>query len=153
MDAAFTATISLLMGAAIDPSLLHDHSPWTQRAYAIFDDMASRGCISAKLTLSELKYLDSELAQLSTRNSDMVHHSSATHLISETEQGNPGPMDIVPSLETGGYDQSLDIDFAESFGQQYELSPGQLMDLANSLDLDSLNWPFPSMGDFPGHTM
>lgn len=111
--------------------------------------MASRGSISAKLVLSELKYLDGELGQLSSQ-SNMAHHSSTTHLICESEQGGPEPqsMDIVPSLESGGYDQSLDIEFAESFGQQYELSPGQLMDLANSLDLDSLNWPFPSMGEF-----
>lgn len=144
MDAAFTATMSLLMGATIDPSLLHDHSPWTQRAYIILDDMASRGNTSAKLVLSELKYLDAELAKLSTQ------YLSTNHLICEPGQGGSttGSMDIVPSLESGGYNQSLDIDFAQSFGQQYELSPGQLMDLANSLDLDSLNWPVPSMEDF-----
>lgn len=146
IDAAFTATTSLLMGAAIDPSLLYDHSPWTQRAYTILDDMKARGSTSAKLVLSELKYLDDELAQLSTQYN--MANTLSTHLICESGQGRTGPIGIVPSLASGEYSQSLEIDFAESFGQQYELSPGQLMDLANSLDLDSLNWPLPSMEDF-----
>lgn len=60
------------MGAAIDPSLLHDHSPWTQRAYTILDNMKARESTSAKLVLSELKYLDGGLAQLPTQYLSMI---------------------------------------------------------------------------------
>lgn len=146
IDAAFTATTSLLMVAEIDPSLLYNHSPWYQRAYTNLDDMKLRGSTSAKLVLSGLKYLDGELAQLSTQYN--MANTLPTHLICESGQGSTGPIGIVPSLASGGYSQSLEINFAENFGQQCELSPDQLMDLANSLNLDSLNWPLPPMEDF-----
>ncbi|KAF9884749.1 hypothetical protein FE257_001311 [Aspergillus nanangensis] len=147
IDAAFTATISLLIAAAIDPSLLHDHCPWSQRAYTILDDMTSRGNMYAKYILSELKQLDGQLAQLSMQDNMAM---APNHLTSASGPGNE-PASMMPSLASGYTTKSLEIDFSESFGEHYELSPGQLLDLANSLDLNSLSWPLPSMEDFAGH--
>ncbi|KNG82270.1 hypothetical protein ANOM_009869 [Aspergillus nomiae NRRL 13137] len=144
MDAASTATISLLLAAAIDPSLLRDHSPWSQRAYAIFDDMTARGNLSARLIRSELKQLDSELSQLAMKGN--MATVLPTHAPRESREGD-NPVAMVPPVESGEHSHSLGSKSAEGFEEHYELRPDQLMDLANSLDLNSLTWPFPSVDD------
>ena len=149
MDAAFISTIPLMMAATIDQSLLQDHSPWSQRAYTILEDMSTRGNICARLAQSELKQLDDELAQLCLKNN--VPTALASGLCGPGSDS--GPMDIVGRGASGGYSQSLELEFADSFRQHYELSPDQLMELANSLDLKSLTWPLPSIDDIPAHGM
>ncbi|KAL1846922.1 hypothetical protein Plec18170_008890 [Paecilomyces lecythidis] len=150
MDAAFTSTISLLMAAAIDISVLQDHSPWSQRAYVIFDDMAVHGNLSARLVKSELKQLDDELAQLLMKGNAAMSLSTST--LCRPEHGSDF-VDVINPVASGVYNYSLEPSITESLGQHYELSPDQLMDLANSLDLNSLAWPLPSMDDFPGQDL
>lgn len=58
------STVPLLLAAAIEPSILRDHSPWSRRAYAILEYMSVRGNISAGLVQKQLGQLDDELAQL-----------------------------------------------------------------------------------------
>lgn len=135
LDAASMSTISLLLAAAIDPSLVQDHSPWTRLAYSILDYMSARGNPCARLLLSESKQLDNELA----------HLASETYLTSADLPANPRDMSslgvIIPSFVPGGSNHSTELELAE-MGQHYELSSNQLLDLANSIDLDSLTWPF-----------
>ncbi|KAJ5199405.1 hypothetical protein N7491_000039 [Penicillium cf. griseofulvum] len=134
LDAASMSTISLLLAAAIDPSLVQDHSPWTRLAYSIFDYMSARGNPCARLLLSESKQLENELAQL----------ASETYLTSADLPADPRDMGslgaIIPSCVPDGSNHSTKLGLAE-VGQHYELSSNQLMDLANSIDLDSLTWP------------
>ncbi|KAJ5698667.1 hypothetical protein N7462_000672 [Penicillium macrosclerotiorum] len=143
MDTAFASTISLLMAAAIDLSILHDHSHWSQRAYAILEYMNVRGNLSAGLIQSELKQLDNELAQLLVKGNMAM--TVSTTPIREPEQGSKPVGNIVPPVALAGYSRSLEPDFVETFGENYELSPDQLMELANSLDLNSLTLPLPYM--------
>lgn len=134
------------MAAAIDQSLLRDHSPWSQRAYAILDSMSARGNLSARLIRFELKQLDDELAQL------LMKGGISKGPLANTLHGprNGSNSEGIASLDASGeQSHSLGLDFAESFGQHYELSPDQLMELANSLDLESLAWPLTSMDDLP----
>lgn len=147
MDAAFISTVPLMMAATIDQSLLQDHSPWSQLAYAILEDMSRRGNICARLAQSELKQLDDELAELFLKST--LPTTLATSLCGSG--GDSGPVDIVTPGAPDGYSQSLEVEFADSFRQHYELSPDQLMELANSLDLNSLTWPLPSMDEIPAH--
>ena len=149
MDAAFTSTIPLLMAATIDSSLLQDHSPWSQRAYTILDDMSLRGNLSARLIRSELKQLDDELAQVLTK--DNMAMALSTNTLCRPGRSSENVLGIFPSAISGLHSPSLEPGVAESFGQPYELSSEQLMELANSLDLNSLTWPMPSMDDLPGH--
>lgn len=132
------------MAAAIDPSLVNDHSPWSQRAYIILDDMSARGNRSSRLIQSELKQLDHELSQLLSK--DDLSLAVPAGVVS-TSQGGDGSVDSVPTAAPGAY---LAQNTPESFGQHYELSPDQLMELANSLDLNSFTWPFPWIDDLPG---
>lgn len=150
MDAASTSTVSLLLAASIDPGLLRDHSPWSQRAYAIFDEMGIRGNLSAKLTRSELQQLDDELDRLGRKESTRLQ--STTHTIHEPEEGNY-LVGAAPRVAPDEHGSALQQDFVGGFEQHYELSPNQLMDLANSLDLNSLTWPFPSIDDLPDFEM
>ncbi|KAF5024685.1 hypothetical protein F66182_3255 [Fusarium sp. NRRL 66182] len=132
-DATFTATIALLMASAIDSSLLPDHTPWSQRAYAIFDEMSSRGNLVASMVASELKQLE-ELLKGFLANESM---SSVT----------ADDFDDSAASVTG-YMGPFNFESAEEFnlGLNYELSAEQLMDIADSLDINSLTWPWPDDG-------
>ncbi|KAM0345903.1 hypothetical protein ACHAPU_005954 [Fusarium lateritium] len=140
-DAAFTATIALLMAAAIDSSLLPDHTPWTQRAYAIFDEMNSRGNLVANMVASELKQLEGLLRGFLV-NSD----SRSLILTQETNTPREGPADDMETVtDDTGYAEPFNLDSGDEFGLglNYELSAEQLLNIANSLDIDSLTWPWP----------
>ncbi|KAH8424884.1 fungal specific transcription factor domain-containing protein [Aspergillus melleus] len=148
MDAAFTSTVPLLMAAAIDPSLLPDHTPWSHRAYTILDEMSTRGNRSARLIQSELKQLDVELAELLSggNTNPAMALQTPSSLCGLAHGSDPvGKINTVPS--NADTQHALDIDPGDALDQQYELSPDQLMALANSLDVDSLTWPFPSLED------
>jgi proline utilization trans-activator len=67
----------------------------------------------------------------------------------------PGGPSSVEWLEPPGTDEgiiaarlpiSLESAGKAAVGQHYELTSNQLMDLANSIDLDSLTWPFSPIG-------
>lgn len=150
MDAASTSTVSLLLAASIDPGLLRDHSPWSQRAYAIFDEMGIRGNLSARLTRSELQQLDGELDRLGMKESTSLQ--STTYALREPDEGSY-LVGAAPRVAPDGHGNALEPNSIENFEQHYELSPNQLMDLANSLDLNSLTWPFPSIDDLPDFEM
>ncbi|QPC62560.1 hypothetical protein HYE67_004791 [Fusarium culmorum] len=141
-DATFTATIALLMAAAIDSSLLPDHSPWTQRAYAIFDEMGSRGNPVANMVASELQQLEGLLQEF------LVHNDSRT-LVAAQSHGTPreGLADDIDTTAAtiSGYNDPFNLDSGDDFGLglSYELSAEQLLNVANSLDIDSLTWPWP----------
>lgn len=96
------------MAAAIDPSLVHDHSPWSQRAYAILDNMGARGNCSAILIRSELKQLDDELAQLLSKGS-MANVLPANTLDGPGKRSNP--KDIASPVASGEHSHSLELDF------------------------------------------
>ncbi|KAF5665380.1 transcription activator [Fusarium heterosporum] len=140
-DAAFTATIALLMAAAIDSSLLPDHTPWTQRAYALFDEMNSRGNLVANMVASELKQLEGLLREF------LVNGDSRSLVpTQETNTPREGLTDDMETVtEESGYAEPFNLDSGDEFGLglNYELSAEQLLNIANSLDIDSLTWPWP----------
>lgn len=130
------------MAAAIDSSLLPDHSPWTQRAYAIFDEMGSRGNLVANMVASELQQLEGLLQEF------LVHNDSRT-LVAAQSHGTPreGLADEIDTTTAtiAGYNDPFNLDSGDDFGLglSYELSAEQLLNVANSLDIDSLTWPWP----------
>lgn len=142
MDAVFNSTVCLLMAASIDASLLQDHSPWSQRAYGMLDEMTLRGNLSARLIQSELKQLDEELTHLEIE----ANMKSAQFMIPYRVPIEGGcPEENVPqAIADDHLSQSMELAMVD-FGQHYELSSNQLIDLADSLDFESLSWPFQSL--------
>ncbi|KAJ4269545.1 hypothetical protein NW762_001209 [Fusarium torreyae] len=150
-DATFTATIAIIMAAAIDSSLLQDPTPWTQRAFAIFDEMSSRGNLVAGMVASELKQLEGLLKgffvnELRPPVATQDHSTPRAGTASDTN---------APAATIAGYAEPFNLGTADDFGLglNYELSAEQLMNIANSLDIDSLTWPWPEdsmMSDVEG---
>ncbi|RKL28574.1 hypothetical protein BFJ72_g12435 [Fusarium proliferatum] len=141
-DAAFTATIALLMAAAIDSSLLPDHTPWTQRAYGLFDEMNSRGNLVANMVAAELKQLEDLLKGfLASNDSRPVVAAQGPNT---PRQGFMNDIDSGTGSVTD-YAEPFSIEPDDDFGLglNYELSAEQLLNIANSLDIDSLTWPWP----------
>ncbi|KAH0436011.1 zn 2cys6 transcription factor [Colletotrichum camelliae] len=133
LDATFTAAIAISMGAAIDPSLIPDHAQLTQRAHALFDEMSSHGSKIAAMIASELKQLDGYLSHLQTDGAEILPiQDFRSDVMAQITSG--GTLAGAPELGMGFTD---DIDF----GLHFELSTEQLMQLANSLDVDSLSRP------------
>ncbi|EMT73295.1 Proline utilization trans-activator [Fusarium odoratissimum] len=141
-DAAFTATIALLMAAAIDSSLLPDHTPWTQRAYGLFDEMNSRGNLVANMVAAELKQLEDLLKGFLTSNDSRP--VVATQGSNTPRQGFMNDIDNSTGSVTD-YTEPFSLESDDDFGLglNYELSAEQLLNIANSLDIDSLTWPWP----------
>ena len=141
MDAVFMSTVPLLLAAAIEPSILRDHSPWSRRAYAILEYMSVRGNISAGLIQKQLRQLDDELAQLKVgpNLTTLLPQSLAC----EPHRSRHNGVNIPAALQEDN-DPFMALGLT-GFGQHYELCSDQLMDLANSLDLDSLTWPLPRL--------
>ncbi|KAF5971704.1 transcription activator, partial [Fusarium bulbicola] len=141
-DAAFTATIALLMAAAIDSSLLPDHTPWTQRAYGLFDEMNSRGNLVANMVAAELKQLEDLLKGFLASNDSRA--------VVTTQGPNTPRQGFMNDIDSGtgsvtDYAEPFSLESDDDFGLglNYELSAEQLLNIANSLDIDSLTWPWP----------
>ncbi|KAL3296431.1 positive activator of transcription [Colletotrichum asianum] len=133
LDATFTAAIAISMGAAIDPSLVPDHAQLTQRAHALFDEMSSHGSKIATMIVSELKQLDGYLSHLQVDGAEILPvQDFRSDVMAQMTPG--GTLAGAPELGMGFTD---DIDF----GLHFELSTEQLMQLADSLDVDSLSRP------------
>lgn len=131
------------MATAIDQSLLQDHKPWSQRTYAVFDEMRSNGNLVAEMVKTELKQLDRLLKKLSVKD-------NASDMLLPTTTRNAGgvPLDGINTASTTHGEelrQSFDAEVLDSFGLglNYDLSAEQLMEMANALDAESLNWPIP----------
>jgi proline utilization trans-activator len=130
------------MAAAIDSSLLPDHTPWTQRAYTLFDEMNSRGNLVANMVASELKQLE-DLLRGFLVNSDS-RPMVATQGSNTPRQGFMNDIDNSTGSVTDYAEPfSLESDDGFGLGLNYELSAEQLLNIANSLDIDSLTWPWP----------
>ncbi|ETS84810.1 hypothetical protein PFICI_02835 [Pestalotiopsis fici W106-1] len=137
LDAAFISALTILMAAAVDSSLLPDHSPWSQCAYTILGGMALHGNKIAELNLKELRLLESELDQILAHDSQVL---PADSMLASDPQPNEASLDL--SLDTASSDplsQHLGLSFSD---WNYELSSDQLINIADSLDTDQLGWPF-----------
>lgn len=124
------------MSTAIDPSLLEGHEPWSEKAYSILDEMASRGNMIAVFRKRELQKLASVLSHLpppKTANQVQVEQIQSNNAVpfNENQMGASG-MDYQP--------------FDGTFWPD-ELTAEQLMLVADSLDLDGLDWMTASLED------
>lgn len=135
LDAASTGAIAILMMAAIDRPRVPDHAQWSQRAYAILEEMGSHGSLTAEMIRSESQRLDGYL------HSFVARHGESTPVRENNQAAGVEQMDSVevPAASDVG------IDFEDVFYLNCELSTEQLMQLADSLDMDSLTWPIPSV--------
>lgn len=140
LDATFISVLAILMAAAVDSSLLADHSPWSQCAYTILEGMASNGNKIAELNLKELKLLESELDQILAQDDQLVQ---ASNLPVGNLPPNDGPLGLaVASASSDAIPSNLGLSFSD---WHYELSADQLINIADSLDMDKLGWPFGDM--------
>ncbi|KAM0424429.1 hypothetical protein ACHAPT_010350 [Fusarium lateritium] len=141
LDAAFTSTIAIIMASAIDSSLIMDHNHWTQKAYAVIDEISSRGNTVALWTGAELRQLEDRLDHLRMREGWLnMSFDAGRNPLETTHDGTDIPMPPEGTLGTGYLGDS-----PMNFG----LSPEQLLELANSLDIDSFLVPMASPDNAP----
>lgn len=129
------------MCSAIDSSLLEGHEPWFEVAYSILDEMASHGNMIAAFRKRELQKLASVLS-----------HLPPPHTVSQS-QTQPG----LEHMQLGGNGQNAprlpsaaNIDYALFDGSVWPddlMNAEQLMTLADSLDLDGVDWMTASLED------
>ncbi|KAK1535643.1 hypothetical protein CPAR01_09185 [Colletotrichum paranaense] len=131
LDATSTAAVAMSMAAAIEPTLFPDKAAWSQRVFLILEEMSSHGSKIAGMISSELRQLDNYL-----------HHLSADE---EVPTEVHGTQRTASTNDVGSYptDQALGLEFEQSLAMEAELSTDLLIDIANSLDPESLSWDFP----------
>lgn len=107
-------------------------------AHTILDTMIARGNAAARLRKAELEHLRILLAPLSQNSSGSHGLAEAAH---ETAQG----MEVHAGLSGHGDDlNAIGADFAWSpfsFSRGAGLSPGEILDLADQLDIDNIGTP------------
>lgn len=124
------------MAAAIDSSLVSDHSPWSHRAYNILGEMASRGNTIAGMVKRELKLLDDQLNQLATKNRQVV--SQPPNNLPADDHAT-GASEAVEEM----YPLAPENSIFDVFGLEDCFSAEQLVHVADSLDIGVLSWPYP----------
>lgn len=130
LDAAFSSTIAIIMAATIDASLVTDYHHWTQKAYAVLDEISSRGNTVAMHIGSELRQLEDTLEHLRMKEGWMTMSLAVSGNPLDTTQDGA---DISMPPPEG----PLATGFLGESPMNFGLSPGQLLELANSLDIDS----------------
>ncbi|KAL6359864.1 hypothetical protein LRP88_07291 [Fusarium phalaenopsidis] len=130
LDAAFTSTIAIIMAATIDASLVTDYNHWVQKAYAVLDEISSRGNNVALHIGSELRQLEGTLEHLRMKEGWMtMSFAVGGNSLDTTQDG--ADISMPPPEGASG------TEFLEESPMNFGLSPGQLLELANSLDIDS----------------
>jgi len=127
----------LTMCTAIDASLLEGHASWSEVAYSILDEMISCGNTIALLRKKELQKLASILSTLPPPGTP----SQLQPYSNPWAHGGPLTSSNREAM-AGGVDSMLDTS-----QWQDELSAAQLMLIADSLDLDGLDWMTTSLED------
>ena len=131
------------MSSAIDASLLEGHEPWSEAAYSILDEMASRGNMIAVFRKRELQKLASVLTHLPPPTSRTRQQPEPDLQGSNRVTFNPNKMHApkqmgLSNMDYGLFDNTLWPD---------DLNAEQLMLLADSLDLDGVDWMTASLDD------
>ncbi|RSL54606.1 hypothetical protein CEP54_009772 [Fusarium duplospermum] len=140
LDAAFTSTIAIIMAATIDTSLVTDYNHWIQKSYAVLDEISSRGNTVALHIGSELRQLEDTLDHLRMREGWLTMSFAAG--------GNPlGTTQDGTDIHMPPPEGALGTGFLGESPMNFGLSPGQLLELANSLDIDSFLVPMTSPDD------
>ncbi|KAF4454343.1 proline utilization trans-activator [Fusarium albosuccineum] len=130
LDAIFTSTIAILIAAAIDPSLVRGHTLWSQHSHSMLNEMTSRGNRVAFRVQSELKLLEDLLDRLpgSPPQDDDNSHLSSTRTPT-----------FISMAQTHDSLSPGDL-YIDEFNLQDGYTTEQLISLANSIDIDSLDW-------------
>lgn len=129
LDPLYVSSTVLLVGAAVDKSLLVDRDSWVRRSLALLEDIESSGNLIASWRKSEIQRLDEMLIEISDETrikppSSSVGSAPAENLGGPSFQGNtfqpepnnipltnsgflhlpqPGPFDV-PTTTIGGGD-------------------------------------------------
>ncbi|RQM06503.1 hypothetical protein DH86_00003682 [Scytalidium sp. 3C] len=114
LEAAFAAIIIVLLVPSVDESLLENQAPWVEKGQAIFDSMVIRGNLQAAARQSDVQQLQQILCHMPF---------SPTRV--EAQADSQGP-------------SQLDMGYMETDWQN--ISADQMMMLADTLDLDSIDW-------------
>lgn len=146
LEAISVSTVNILLAPSIDSQLLENRVTWLDKAYAIFDEMASAGNVVAEYRRAELSQLDRMLCQLSQRHSrdgsasfnpqqDAMHDQPPSGLPLEASMPQASAQstnhNILPSPISGILDE-LCFDGG--------LAGAQIMDTVNSIDSGDNEW-------------
>jgi proline utilization trans-activator len=132
LESVFISAMILIMSTAIDTTLLEDHEPWSDVAHSILDEMISRGNMVAAFRKKELQKLADLLAQLAP-----IQTTSRT-----SEHNRPHDLQGEAVLNANDPNESSNpTDGAFNDGAWPEdLTAEQLTMLADSLNLDGMDW-------------
>lgn len=147
LDSLFVSTMVLILIRFVDASLLHNQSPWLDKAYSFLDTMVASGNRIAAFRVIELRKLDEMLGdylqnQQRPSTASTMHDSGIGTQHSNLEMSFPEgyhstaglmpPDDNMPPPYTGLSDEG------SGFGD--DLTAEQILAVAESMDIEGTDW-------------
>ncbi|EON62593.1 hypothetical protein W97_01817 [Coniosporium apollinis CBS 100218] len=132
-EAVFAASMALLLAPYVNRELLATQFPWLGMAYSILDELTIQGHIQAAARKTELQQLQQVLIQLPTREVNALEHR---------HEGEAGQHEDLSMANLGG-SEGIDMsnsDFVDDAIWRTAFTADQLMAVANTLDLDGIEW-------------
>lgn len=133
----------LFLAPVIDTSLLDSYIPWADIAYSVLDEMVFYGNLAAGARKSDLQQLESILNQIpfsfSRRAINSTPHTTEP-LSTDPNKDLPGDDSAQSGIQPGG-SHILEInEFSEENLWENGFTADQLLMVANTLDLDGVDW-------------
>jgi hypothetical protein len=143
LESIFISTVVLLMGPAIDPLLVDDHSWWLEKAYGIFQEMVESGNHVARFRWSELQQLEKTLHEITQAQ----YESSTSDAVSQDPGAIPQLLSpatsCIPSVDQGFCnDPSLMVDTTLDAGCGFGpvLTSAEMTAMADSIEMYDAEW-------------
>lgn len=131
LESTWSAALVLLILPFVDPSLSQDTKSSLHTAYDILEDMAAVGNIVASYRKTELAQLEQNLKAL-----EAMQQTHDIPILEDTAHTTP----LLNPDQPGSAQADLDYMSAYSFDVQDVLSSQQLEAVANSMNLNGLDW-------------
>lgn len=127
LESTWSATVLIMVANAVDPSLLAGYSDSQEITYSVLDEMFSRGNLVAGLYRDDLNLLAQYLENLNSNSTNRMTAAGSSEQVDRHRT-----FDFVTDSLSGEDLQLWDFDSA--------LTGEQLIEVADSLNLDGLDW-------------
>ncbi|KAK5081033.1 hypothetical protein LTR05_008350 [Lithohypha guttulata] len=130
LEGAFVAGMVLLIAPLVDSELLTTQFPWLDMAYATLDELGAQGLLNARARKGELQQLQKVFEQMpQPSQNDFVDEEQAVFMQQQAMH-----------LNMDSENPNFGYEFIEDAIWRTTFTADQLINVANTLDLDGIDW-------------
>lgn len=144
MEAAFAAGMVLLLVSIVDQALMGSDFPWLQMVYSILDELISQGHLQASARKLELQQLQNAFSHrpssTAAREQAGAFFGQQLGLRQQHELNTDSSTAVDLNDPAGEGNTQFDFGFIDDAFWRTGYTADQLMNVANTLDLDGIEW-------------